>query len=417
MDRIIIKGGRRLKGTVRVSGAKNAVLPIIAATILCEGDCVIYDVPRLKDVQVMLTVLEYLGAAVQWDEDVLRINASVIRTYEVSDKLMREMRASNLFLGPLLGRFRRGRMSQPGGCNIGSRPMDLHLKGMRMMGARITEHAGYITAEAPDLVGGEIHLDVPSVGATENIMMAGVYARGTTIIHNAAKEPEIVDLQNFLNGAGALIKGAGTGTVRIEGVNSLGCCEHQVIPDRIEAGTHLLAAAVAGGEVTVTNVIPEHVEPVIAKLREAGVHVTNTDETVRVCAEGRAQPVDIKTMPYPGFPTDMQAPFTAFLCTCEGTSVVNETIFEDRFKHVPELRRMGAVIKVEGQTAIVRGVANLSGATVQASDLRAGAALLIAGLGAENTTVVEQPGHIDRGYEELVQKYQRLGARIIRERD
>lgn len=417
MDRIIIKGGRPLMGAVRVSGAKNAVLPIIAATLLCRGECVIQDVPRLKDVQVMLAVLEHLGATVSWEGDVLRVDTSVISSNEVSEELMREMRASNLFLGPLLGRFGRARISHPGGCNIGSRPMDLHLKGIQMLGAQITEHAGYIMAEAPDLVGRDVHLDFPSVGATENIMMAAVFARGTTQIHNAAKEPEIVDLQNFLNGAGASIKGAGTGTIRIEGVGRLGDCRHQVIPDRIEAGTHLVAGAITGGDVTVTNVIPEHVEPVIAKLREAGVEVTVMDDTVRVRARGRAQAVDIKTMPYPGFPTDMQAPFLAFLCLCEGTSVVHETIFEDRFKHVPELRRMGASVKIEGQTAIVRGVARLSGATVQATDLRAGAALVLAGLAGENTTVIKEPLHIDRGYEDLVGKYQKLGAMIARERD
>jgi len=417
MDRIIIKGGRPLKGTVRVSGAKNAILPIIAATLLCRGECVIQDVPRLKDVQVMLTVLENLGAAVSWEGDVLRVDTSVVSSNEVSEELMREMRASTLFLGPLLGCFGRARISYPGGCNIGSRPMDLHLKGIQMLGARITERGGYITAEAPELVGREVHLDFPSVGATENIMMAAVFARGTTQIHNAAKEPEIVDLQNFLNCAGASVKGAGTGTIRIEGVRHLNGCRHQVIPDRIEAGTHLVAAAITGGDVTVVNVVPEHVEPVIAKLREAGVEVTVVDDTVRVHAGERPRAVDIKTMPYPGFPTDMQAPFLALLCLCEGTSVVHETIFEDRFKHVPELRRMGAAVKIEGQTAIVRGVARLSGATVHAADLRAGAALVLAGLAAENTTVVQEPLHIDRGYEDLVGKYRKLGAMITRERD
>lgn len=416
-NRIIIKGGRPLAGTVRVSGAKNAVLPIIAATLLCEGECVIQNVPRLKDVQVMLDVLKNLGARVSWEGDVLRIDTSVISSNEVPEELMREMRASNLFLGPLLARFGRARISQPGGCNIGSRPMDLHLKGIKILGARIVKHAGYIMAEVPDLSGGEVYLDVPSVGATENIMMTAVLARGTTLIRNAAKEPEIVDLQNFLNNAGATVKGAGTGTIRIDGVACLGGARHEVIPDRIEAGTHLVAAAVTGGDVTVTNVIPEHVEPVIAKLREAGVEVTVKDDTVRVRALGRARAVDVKTMPHPGFPTDMQAPFMAFLCLCGGTSVVHETIFEDRFKHVPELLRMGADIKVEGQTAIITGAVHLSGAKVQATDLRAGAALVLAGLAAEGTTVVEQPNHIDRGYEDLVGKYQKLGAIITRERD
>ncbi|MGB9804452.1 UDP-N-acetylglucosamine 1-carboxyvinyltransferase, partial [Desulfofundulus sp.] len=362
----------------------------------------------------MCDVLDHLGARVQREGDSVRVETTHIQSLEVGEDLMRRMRASNLVLGPLLGRFRRVRISYPGGCNIGSRPMNLHLKGLKAMGARIDESFGYITVEADKLVGAEIHLDVPSVGATENIMMAAVLAEGTTIIRNAAKEPEIVDLQNFLNRMGARIKGAGTDVIRIEGVKHLYSVEHVVIPDRIEAGTHLVAGAITGGDVTVTNVIPEHLEPVLAKLKEMGFWVETGDEHVRVVAQGRPRAVDIKTLPHPGFPTDMQPQMMALACLAEGTSIITETVFENRFKHVSELRRMGADIKVEGQTAIVKGVERLTGAPVMATDLRAGAALVLAALAAENGTVVEGVEHIDRGYERLEQKYTALGAKIMR---
>ncbi|MFZ5899361.1 MAG: UDP-N-acetylglucosamine 1-carboxyvinyltransferase [Bacillota bacterium] len=417
MRRIVIKGGNRLTGTIRVKGAKNAVLPILGASLLCPGISIIRDVPRLRDVEVMLQVLEYLGAQVEWRGDVLAIDASRIKPLDGSEELTRRLRASNLVLGPLLGRFGRVRISQPGGCNIGSRPMDLHIKGLKVLGARVSEKRGYITASAQELVGGEVHLDVPSVGATENIMMAATLARGTTVIRNAAKEPEIVDLQNFLNKAGAKIRGAGTGEIKIVGVKELVPCEHNLIPDRIEAGTHLVAAAITRGDVTVTNVIPEHVEPVIAKMREARVDVTVSSDSIRVRAPERPKAVDIKTMPYPGFPTDMQPQMMAFASLSSGTTVITETIFENRFKHVPELRRMGARIHIEGQTAIVHGVPKLFGTHVQATDLRAAAALVLAGLAADNTTVVEDPGHLDRGYEDLINRYKALGADIEIEED
>ncbi|MEW5761645.1 MAG: UDP-N-acetylglucosamine 1-carboxyvinyltransferase [Bacillota bacterium] len=417
MESFVIKGGYRLEGTTDVGGAKNAALPIMAATLLAAGESTIHGVPELRDIEMMGELLSYLGAHISRDAGVLTVEAAGIARVSVPESLMRRMRASNLVLGPLLARFGEVCISQPGGCNIGARPMDLHIRGLRALGAEITERAGFIMARATRLRGAEIHLDVPSVGATENLMMAAVLAEGTTVIRNAAKEPEIVDLQNFLNRLGARVKGAGTGVLRIEGVRTLHPTEHHVIPDRIEAGTHMVAAAITGGDVLVTNVIPEHVEPVIAKLREMGARVEVTDEGVRVRVSGRLKAIDLKTMPYPGFPTDMQPQFMALLTVAEGASIVTETIFENRFKHVPELARMGADIRIEGHTAIVRGVGRLTGAHVEASDLRAGAALILAGLAAENTTVVDRAAHIDRGYARLEEKYRLLGADIVRVRN
>jgi len=419
VKRFMIVGGNRLTGTIRASGSKNATLPVLAATILNAGRSVIREAPNLRDVTVMKDVLAYLGARITCERNIIEVDTSRVRPLEISEDLMRRMRASNLVLGSLLGRFGKVRISYPGGCQIGSRPMNLHLKGLQALGAGVQEKFGYITAEAGKLVGADIHLDLPSVGATENLMMAAVLAEGFTTIRNAAKEPEIVDLQNFLNSMGARVKGAGTDTVKIEGVppGSLKAAVHTVIPDRIEAGTHMVASAITGGEVTVTNVIPEHMEPLLAKLREAGVLIIVGDDWVKVRGPGRIRAVDIKTMPYPGFPTDMQPQMMALLSLAEGTSVISETIFENRFKHVGELRRMGADIKVEGQSAIIKGVARLSGAHVEASDLRAGAALVLAALAAENGTVLENVEHIDRGYERLELKYNALGASIMRVHD
>lgn len=414
MQRFMVVGGNSLEGTVRVSGSKNAALPILAACLLTEDQCCVRDVPRLRDVEVMKDVLTYLGASVTWEKNGLKVSARNVDICEISEELMRKMRASNLVLGPLVGRFRKAKISYPGGCNIGSRPMNLHVKGLRAMGVKVNEKYGYITAEAGKLYGADIHLDLPSVGATENIMMAAVLAAGTTYIRNAAKEPEIVDLQNFLNRLGAKIKGAGTHTIKIEGVKKLYGCDYSIIPDRIEAGTHMLAAAITQGDVTVANVIPEHVEPLIAKLREAGIAMEVGDDWVRVRGYGRPKAADVKTMPYPGFPTDMQPQIMALLALAEGTSVITETVFENRYKHVMELRRMGADIRLEGQTAIIKGVRKLSGACVEATDLRAGAALVLAAMAAENGSVVERVEHIDRGYEGLEKKYNALGARIIR---
>jgi len=386
----------------------------VAASLLLDGECIIKGVPRLRDVAVMRDVLVHLGADVVWEKDTMRINASSINCQDVSEDLMRRMRASNLVLGPLISRFKHAKISYPGGCNIGSRPMNLHMKGLQALGVEMTEKFGYITARAEKLQGNEVYLDMPSVGATENLMMAAIYARGTTIIRNAAREPEIIDLQNFLNRMGAMVKGAGTDTIRVTGVDKLSGTTHTVIPDRIEAGTHMIAAAITGGDVVIADVIPEHLEPVINKLREAGVYVEVKDDQVRVVANKRPKSVDIKTMPYPGFPTDMQPQFMALMTIAENTSVITETVFENRYKHVMELRRMGADIRLEGQTAVIKGIPRLSGATVETSDLRAGAALVLAALAAEDGTVLEQVEHIDRGYERLENKYNALGARIIR---
>jgi UDP-N-acetylglucosamine 1-carboxyvinyltransferase len=328
--------------------------------------------------------------------------------------LMRKMRASNLILGPMIAKNGKVKISKPGGCAIGTRPMDQHIKGLKELGVTIREKHGYIEARAEKLRGGEIYLDIPSVGATENLMMAAVLAEGTTIIRNAAREPEIVDLQNLLNKMGAKVRGAGTHVIRIDGVPKLHSAEHAVIPDRIEAGTHMIAAVITGGDIVVENVVPEHISPVIAKLRQGGAEVTPNGDSVRVRQKGKFKALEIKTLAYPGFPTDMQPQFLALLTTAEGTSILTETIFENRFQHVAELMRMGARITVEGRTAIISGVPNLEGAFVEATDLRAGAALFLAALAAEEATVLEKVNHIDRGYEDLEAKYKALGAKLHR---
>lgn len=414
MDIIIINGGKRLTGKVRVNGSKNATLPIMAASLLFDGTTVIKGVPSLRDVFVMKEVLNYLGAKVEQQGDTFHIDASKVKPLEISEKLMRKMRASGLVLGSLLARFGRAFISYPGGCDIGSRPMDLHLKGLAALGTNIKDDAGMILAQSKRLVGADIHLDVPSVGATENIMMSAVLAEGVTLIRNAAREPEIVDLQNFLNNIGAQVTGAGTDVIRIGGVKELQPAVHTVIPDRIEAGTYMTAAAITGGDIILENVIPEHVEPVTAKLRETGVRVLTGERWIRVQGTERPRPVDIRTMPFPGFPTDMQPQMVALLSLASGVSIVTETIFENRFKHVAELKRMGCMIRIEGSTAIINGVSKIYGAHVEATDLRAGAALLLAGLAAEGQTVVEGTSHIDRGYEKIEERYRSLGADIQR---
>ncbi|OPX88368.1 MAG: UDP-N-acetylglucosamine 1-carboxyvinyltransferase 1 [Pelotomaculum sp. PtaB.Bin104] len=416
MHKFMIAGGSHLKGTVRASGSKNATLPVLAASILNAGKSVIKEVPGLVDVSVMKDVLVHLGARVSCEKDVVEVDSSDIQPVEISEELMRRMRASNLVLGSLLGRFGYVKISYPGGCQIGSRPMNLHLKGLQMLGATIHEKYGYIIAEAKRLTGADIHLDLPSVGATENLMMAAILADGVTTIRNVAKEPELVCLQNYLNSIGGHVMGAGTDTLKIEGVHlsDLKPAACTVIPDRIEAGTYIVAAAITGGDVTVVNVIPEHLDPLLAKLREAGVNIAVGANDVRVLGNGKVKAVDIKTMPYPGFPTDMQPQMMALLSLAEGTSVITETIFENRFKHVGELQRMGADIKVEGRTAIIKGVNRLSGANVEASDLRAGAALVLAAMAADDNSLLDNVEHIDRGYDQLEDKYNALGARIIR---
>lgn len=416
MSSMAITGGIGLQGEIEVSGAKNSILPVMAACLLSPEPCLIQDVPCLNDVEMMQDVLRFLGVTVNRTGQTLLLDASNAGVHEVKSNLMRRLRASNLVMGALLGRFKQVRVAHPGGCAIGSRPMDLHTKGFMALGAEIKEDHGFIEAKAVRLRGADIHLDFPSVGATENIMMAAVFAEGTTTIGNVAKEPEIVDLQNFLNKMGAKIKGAGSDVIRVTGVSSLHGDEYQVIPDRIEAGTHLIAAAITRGRVLVKNIIPEHLDALIAKLREAGVSLqpVGCEGALLVEAKGRLKAVDCKTMPYPGFPTDMQPQMMALLATAEGTSVVSESIFESRFKHVDELRRMGAQVKVAGRVAVVNGVPRLSGCLVEASDLRAAAALVLAALGAENTTVVEGIEHLDRGYERLDAKYRALGANIRR---
>lgn len=409
----LITGSKDLEGEVRIAGAKNAILPILAASLLTNKECSIGNIPQLRDVEMMCKVLEFLGVRInRKTKSSVDIDSSSVTAISVTEELMRMLRASNLVMGPLLSRFGEVRVPFPGGCDIGSRPMDLHLKAFEKMGARIAEQHGYIYAKALSLVGTDIHLDFPSVGATENIMMAGTLAKGTTIIRNAAREPEIIDLQNFLNGMGARIWGAGTDNIRIEGVSSLGTVEHNIIPDRVEAGTYMLAGVISGGKITLENVIPEHIEPVIAKLREMGVQIKTNGNEVYLNAHGSLKPVDIKTLPYPGFPTDMQPQMMALLSTVAGPSLIIETIFENRFKHVNELRRMGANIKVEGRAAIVKGVENLSGAVVTATDLRAGAALILAGLVAEGETIVENAHYIQRGYDNIELKLRQLGADI-----
>lgn len=415
MEKLIIHGGNPLRGTVRISSAKNAVLPIIVATLLPETPATIVDIPDLDDVATICSVLESLGVKVDCHERRLTFDASDIKRAEASYELMSRMRASFLIMGPLLAKMGHARIALPGGCMIGSRPIDLHLKAFEAMGAEIHMGNGFVEGRAPNgLTGTTIYLDFPSVGATENILMAAVTAKGQTIIENAAEEPEIVDLVTFLNSMGANIKGAGTNAIRVEGVKSLLGVEHTVIPDRIEAGTFMIAAAMVGGDVLISNVLSEHLKPLLAKLHEAGVKVVKEFDSVRVISDGHITSTDIKTLPYPGFPTDLQAQFMALMTIGNKESKITETVFENRFMHVGELQRMGASIRVEGRTAIVTGVPFLKGAFVRATDLRAGAALTLAGLSAHGQTEIGELHHIDRGYDHLVEKLQGLGADIVR---
>lgn len=415
MEKLIITGGKKLTGTVKVSGAKNAVLPIIAASLLGTTPSRLLEAPNLEDVRTISEVIEHLGVSVSHDEDALVIDSTNITSCEAPYELVRKMRASFLVMGPLLARRGRAKISLPGGCAIGTRPIDLHLKGFEALGAEIELGHGYVEARAPHgLTGARIYLDFPSVGATENILMAASMAKGQTILENPAEEPEIVDLANFLNAMGARIRGAGTNVIRIEGTDELRGCTHTVIPDRIEAGTYMVATAMTDGDVYIENALTEHLKPVVAKLKEAGVKIEEDVDGVRVTGTGVLRSVDIKTLPYPGFPTDMQAQFMALTTVARGTSVVTETVFENRFMHVDELKRMGANIKIEGRSAVVEGSCRLLGCPVKATDLRAGAALVLAGLVADGQTEVGYLHHIDRGYDNLVAKLQGLGANIIR---
>lgn len=416
MERLIVKGGNRLVGTVKTSGAKNAVLPIIAASILGTSPSRLDEIPALEDVRTICAVLECLGIKVDDSEPhTLKIDSREITSCEAPYELVRSMRASFLVMGPLLARKGYARISQPGGCAIGTRPIDLHLKGFEALGVKIEQGHGYIEASAPEgMTGANIYLDFPSVGATENIMMAAAMANGTTVLENPAEEPEIVDLANYLNQMGARVRGAGTNVITIEGVSELHGVQHSVIPDRIEAGTYMIAAAMTGGDVIIENVLPEHQKPLIAKLREAGALVEEDIDRIHVVGSGKLKAVDIKTLPYPGFPTDMQAQMMAMLSVAEGRSKITETVFENRFMHVVELNRMGANITTEGRSAVITGPAHLTGCTVRATDLRAGAAMILAGLVAEGATEICDIYHIDRGYEEIAAKLTRLGADIKR---
>ena len=413
MNQYIMKGGNPLVGDVVISGAKNAALGILAAAIMTDEDVIVENLPDVRDINVLLEAIEEIGASVErLDRHSVRINASTIREVSVDDEYIRKIRASYYFIGALLGKYKSAEVPLPGGCNIGSRPIDQHLKGFRALGAKIEIERGAVVAHAIDLVGSHIYLDVVSVGATINIMMAAAMAEGQTIIENAAKEPHVVDVANFLNSMGANIKGAGTDIIRIRGVRRLHGTEYSIIPDQIEAGTFMCAAAITRGDITVKNVIPKHLEAITAKLVEIGCEVLEGDDEVRVVGKPHQHSTNIKTLPYPGFPTDMQPQMTVTLALAEGTSVITESIFENRFKYVDELTRMGGNIKVEGTVAIIEGVRGFTGAQVESPDLRAGAALVLAGLSASGYTVVDEIGYIQRGYECFEEKLQSLGAVI-----
>lgn len=416
MSRLIINGGNRICGEVRIGGAKNSVLPILAATVLNGGINIIHDTPKLLDVYIMERILTSLGCSVKRENRTVIVDSGQLINYEIPEELVREMRSSVIFLGAMLSRCGKIKASYPGGCEIGSRPIDLHLKSLREMGAEIREEHGFLICEAKKLRGCDIQLDFPSVGATENIMLAAVFAKGVTTIRNAAKEPEIIDLEKFLNAAGAKILGAGTATIRIEGVERLYNVEHDIIPDRIVAGTYLAAAVITKGEIILKNIIHEYLQPILYKFRECGCTIEAYNHSLRLIAPGGIKAIEsIKTLPHPGYPTDMQAQMMAVMSLSDGTTIFTENIFENRYKHANELTRMGANIKIDGRIAVVKGVERLSGAAVIAQDLRGGAALVLAGLAAEGTTVVENIRHIDRGYENIHDVLNGLGADIIRQ--
>ncbi|AFQ46357.1 UDP-N-acetylglucosamine 1-carboxyvinyltransferase [Desulfosporosinus meridiei] len=417
MSKLTVTGGKPLEGTITVSGAKNAVLPIIAASLLCKEPIQLDDAPDLLDVNVMNRVISALGARVERNGSTLSIQARDIDCIEAPYDLVSQMRASIVTMGPLLARKGHVRISHPGGCAIGSRPINWHLKGLEALGAEVKMDHGFLDVSTKGLKGARIYLDYPSVGATENIMMAASMAQGTTLIENAAQEPEIVDLATFLNEMGGKVRGAGTSIIYIEGVPEFHGTVHTVIPDRIEAGSYLLLAAATGGDVLVQNVISDHLKPLIAKMEEAGIHMLEEDDGIRVSGNGIYNAVDVKTQVHPGFPTDLQAPFMAFLTRAKGTGLITETVFENRFMHVDELKRMGADIKIEGRSAIIQGINRLNAAPVTATDLRAGAALILAALTSEGTTSVRGIHHIDRGYEMIEKKLSRIGANIIREEE
>ena len=413
MSSYIIKGGNKLEGTAKVSGSKNSSLPIIAATILNKGETILYNVPNIHDTQMMFEILKKIGGKVEKKKNKIIINTKNINKYEIPEDLMRQMRSSVIFAGSLLGRYKKCTFSYPGGCDIGSRPIDLHIKGFEKLGIKTQEKYGEIDCYAEEINGTEINLDFPSVGATENIILSSVLANGITTIINAAMEPEIIDLQNFLNRMGAKVEGAGSNIIKITGVQNLKDVSYNIMPDRIEAGTLLCATAITGGNITLENVNTEHITPILSKLEETGCKIKIEKSSVYLDAPKRLKAVDIKTMPYPGFPTDMQAIFSAILCVASGTSVITENIFENRYKYTNELIKMGAKIKIEGRTAIIKGARKLHGAKVRATDLRGGASLVLAGLVARGITEIENIEYILRGYENLDKKLNNLGAKIL----
>ncbi len=417
-ERMLITGGQRLEGAVRVSGGKNTAVAIIPAAILSQTPCVIENLPSIEDVHVSVETLQHLGARVVWDpkEGTMQVDASTISRTDVPLELCRRMRASSYYIGALLARFGEASVPLPGGCNIGRRPIDQHIKGMRMLGAEVEIEGGTVIARAKNgLIGGDVFMDMVTVGGTINVMLAAACAQGTTTIYNAAKEPHIVDTANFLNSMGCKVKGAGTDVIRVRGVQSLSARRpYAVIPDQIETGTLMIAAAATHGDVTISGCIPTHMEALTAKLLEMGARVDERDDSIRVRSMGAHRGVTFKTQVYPGFPTDLQQPMSALLCTATGTSTVVENIFESRFRHLMEMERMGARVRLFEQTAVIEGVPQLHGAAVEASDLRAGAALVIAGLMAQGTTEISNTHYIDRGYEHLETKLSSLGAKISR---
>ncbi|HIV21583.1 MAG TPA: UDP-N-acetylglucosamine 1-carboxyvinyltransferase [Candidatus Scatomorpha stercorigallinarum] len=415
MEKYVIRGGRQLHGEIEVSGAKNAAVAIIPAALMVDGVCRLENIPQISDADMLLTILEHLGARVRTvNKSTVEIDCTDVRYTDAPYDLMRKIRASYYLIGAMLGRFGAAKTTMPGGCNLGARPIDQHIKGMEALGAEVEVAGGFVYASTPDglLHGSRIYLDKVSVGATMNIILAASLARGRTVIENCAKEPHIVDLANFLNSMGADVRGAGTDSIKVNGVERLHGGSYTIIPDQIEAGTYMVACAAAGGEVKIKNVIPRHLESISAKLREMGVVIIEGEDSVVVKSSGKLRRVNVKTMPYPGFPTDMQPQVATALCLASGTSVITEGIYDNRFKYTNELRKMGAQIQVDGRTAVIEGVSRLSGAPVAACDLRAGAAMVIAGLCAEGTTYVEDIHYIERGYENFVGKLRSLGADI-----
>jgi len=415
MPNYIIEGGRRLEGEVQVSGSKNASLPIMAAAILNAGTTKLYNIPKIRDTKITQDILRFLGCKIKRGNEKIEINSENIHKKEIPEHLMHQMRSTVILAGALIGRFKEARFSYPGGCDIGARPIDLHLESFKKLGINIEEEGGFILCKCDKIIGANIDLDFPSVGATENIILASVYAEGITRISNAAMEPEIVDLANCLNKMGAKIEGAGTNVIQITGVKKLRNISYTVMPDRIEAGTLLCMTAVTGGKVRLNCVEPSHISPVLTKLRECGCKIEEGENSIYIEAPKKLKAVDIKTMPYPGFPTDMQSVFASMLATAKGTSMVIENIFENRYRYIPELKRMGAKAIIEGKTAVITGVRKLSGTVVKSTDLRGGAALVVAGLGAKGKTTVTDIEYILRGYENLDEKLVKLGASIYKE--